>query len=792
MIKLSILKHAWPFMLFLSLGVMLAIIVQQQGRQLYGSDVSLNGYSVTFTEEILQTGNFPYWNPYINGGMPHLTGLSSTMFFPSNLLMFLFNVPVQQVFLYNCVLAIIFLGFFMYIFIDYLGCSKITACLSGVFFCLSGSFISYINPGHDVMMLAMVCLPASFYFLTKGSRENNLLFYLLAGCILGVQTFSLMYQITCYSAVCLTAYFLFLFFSGKKNALHIFYFVLTLVFVLLSSSILLLPSIGYLKNSFRSGVNYEFFSSWSLHPLETIVYIYPKFFGFLESTYWGRSQFWLHNDYLGILPLIFVFAGLYFANKNKTMWFFFSMAACILILSFGGFTPLHKLLFKIPIINGFRNSSRWLGFFSFSLVIVASFGVEYILNYCRVKITPERNIKMKKYFLSLLITGGAALLVYVIFASNRDSMTSSIKNLQQFSGRFQPASRDYVSQIIYLMIREDMLLLWIHIFAGLVLVYMTVKGWFGKGLFLFACILFVILDNGLLFLQEHIYEVGGNRYKLQCIKTEPIGQEDPRRIEISKALQTDNSLFRVMPSGELNSKNWFMSDHIQSCGGYHNAPLVNFMGMNEAGMFSDIKYLSLFNAKYIISMDMINHPYLRLVYNGGVKIFQNLLNLPRAFLSSQTVKVADSEIAKKFKEPGLIPSETLLLNEEVTQPLDMVKYKGDEVKITDFKANQVKLEAESRGNSMLFLSEVYYPEWKAYVDGKETKIYKAFGLFRAIYLPKGKHNIEFKWDPKIFYIGALISLVTFVFVLGYFIYLFLKKTHKDPLSVQTSSNLKRS
>lgn len=60
---------------------------------------------------------------------------------------------------------------------------------------------------------------------------------------------------------------------------------------------------------------------------------------------------------------------------------------------------------------------------------------------------------------------------------------------------------------------------------------------------------------------------------------------------------------------------------------------------------------------------------------------------------------------------------------------------------------------------MLFLSEVYYPAgWKAYIDGQETEIYKTNYLFRSIVVPKGKHKVEFKFEPETYYTGKKITL----------------------------------
>jgi uncharacterized membrane protein YfhO len=124
----------------------------------------------------------------------------------------------------------------------------------------------------------------------------------------------------------------------------------------------------------------------------------------------------------------------------------------------------------------------------------------------------------------------------------------------------------------------------------------------------------------------------------------------------------------------------------------------------------------------------------------------------------------------RMQEQTFEPAKEIIINEEMKEPLESLKFTGQEVKIIKYEENNITMEADNPGNSMLFLSEVYYPEWKAYVDGKETKIYQAFGLFRSIYLPKGKHKIEFRWDPKIFYLGAVTSAVMLIFIIWFILF----------------------
>ncbi|OGF48049.1 MAG: hypothetical protein A2452_04670 [Candidatus Firestonebacteria bacterium RIFOXYC2_FULL_39_67] len=772
-------EHMWSFMLFLLIGFLFIIIVQQPGRQLFGHDVALQGDGIPFMEDVISKGRLPYWNPYINAGMPHMASMNANIvFFPTTLIILLLGLPVHLYFLYDCFTGIVLAGIFMYLFIRGMNFSKLTSCISGVFFIACGSFFSYINPGHAVIMIALAFLPIIFYFIKKGVEENKFIYYLLAGFMLGLQSLVCMYQVTFYTAACMTAYFLFLFITEKKKPKHLLYYFATAVTTVFAAAIQLFQSYYFLKFTFRAGVNYEFFTSWSFHPLETIVYIYPKFFGFLESTYWGKSQFWLHNDYLGIIPWIFVFAAIYFVFKDKRVKFFLFMAISTLILAFGGFTPLYKLLFKIPVINGFRNSTRWLGFFAFSIITLAAFGFEYIKEYFKVKKEEQNSNKMRVFFRVLMVILIVFLSVYILFSSNQSSMVNDLKGLEQFNKRFPPPNLDYVAQILYQMIKDDMFLFVVYFSIGMSLIYLMVKGKLGKGLFFAGCLLMVFLDNGIRFMAPRTFNVAGSEYKVQCVKTEPANQEDPRKTDIHNFLKNDNSLYRVMPVGDLFTKNWFVSEKIQSCGGYHSAPLENYTIVQNKGLLNDFRFLSLLNVKYVISDNQIAHPYLRLVNDGKVKIHQNISILPRAFLYSQAVVLEKEKMFAKMLEQSFEPQKAIMLNESIPETLDNVKYDGKEAVITKYEENKIDLEVESSGNSMLFISEVYYPEWKAYVDGKETKIYQAFGLFRSIYLPKGKHNVEFRWDAKIFYIGASVSLFI-AFLIIFYGSLLLKKEKRE-------------
>ena len=265
-----------------------------------------------------------------------------------------------------------------------------------------------------------------------------------------------------------------------------------------------------------------------------------------------------------------------------------------------------------------------------------------------------------------------------------------------------------------------------------------------------------------------------------CVKSVPIDQPDQKRQETAAFLSGDTSLYRVMPTGELATKNWFATEKIQSTGGYHGVPLRNYFEAEKRGMLNNLNFLSLLNVKYVISDGPLNHPALRAVYDRNVKIYENITVLPRAFLYDKVSVITDADkVYAKMNDNTFKPRDSLILAQELDKKLDTFNIRGDEATIEDFRNNSLRLKVNAPGNSMLFLGDIYYPEWKAYIDGKETRIYEAFGLFRAVYLEKGEHTVEFKYSKDLFYAGLAVTLLS----ISGLILLILKEKKKKQIAV---------
>jgi uncharacterized membrane protein YfhO len=69
-------------------------------------------------------------------------------------------------------------------------------------------------------------------------------------------------------------------------------------------------------------------------------------------------------------------------------------------------------------------------------------------------------------------------------------------------------------------------------------------------------------------------------------------------------------------------------------------------------------------------------------------------------------------------------------------------------------------------NALFVLNDTYFPGWKAFVNGKRAKIYRADYTFRAIPLNAGTHQVEFIYDPMSFKLGAGMTLLGILGCIG--------------------------
>jgi hypothetical protein len=201
------------------------------------------------------------------------------------------------------------------------------------------------------------------------------------------------------------------------------------------------------------------------------------------------------------------------------------------------------------------------------------------------------------------------------------------------------------------------------------------------------------------------------------------------------------------------------------------------------------RLLGLLNVKYVLTSSRLGPKRLRylqlLDVDENIHIYENLSCLPRAFIVHRVQVSEDGQgVLRILLEPGFDLGSEIVL-EKLPPPgfvarvaesdVELSRPEGDgagqggiaqaTAEIARYEPNYVQIEANSSDDGFLFLSDSYYPGWKAYVDGNETEIYQADYAFRAVYLTSGQHTVEFSYEPRSFRVASLASALALLAVI---------------------------
>ncbi|MBI4378926.1 MAG: YfhO family protein [Nitrospinae bacterium] len=170
--------------------------------------------------------------------------------------------------------------------------------------------------------------------------------------------------------------------------------------------------------------------------------------------------------------------------------------------------------------------------------------------------------------------------------------------------------------------------------------------------------------------------------------------------------------------------------------------------------------------------------YIKSFQKDSITIFENKKALPRGFLVSKFCSVKDSQETVSLlrdNEFDIDLSKEVLIESD-TGPLALAEGKG-RVSFISHKPNEVLVQVNAQGNKILVMSEVYYPGWRVYIDGKEDKIFRVNGILMGVLVPDGNHLIQMVYVPVSFKIGLAISVLAWIVVICYFIRFIVRKRH---------------
>jgi hypothetical protein len=159
-----------------------------------------------------------------------------------------------------------------------------------------------------------------------------------------------------------------------------------------------------------------------------------------------------------------------------------------------------------------------------------------------------------------------------------------------------------------------------------------------------------------------------------------------------------------------------------------------------------------------------------LVHTGALNIYQRQNCLPRWYLASRILTAEDHSSAfSLLKETTILddnPGVVLELVDGAPIP-NPVDYKGGgQLTIVSEDPQYIEFNVNPDQSTYLVLADSYHPQWHAFVDGEETTVYPANGAYRAVYVPAGMHTVDFRYIPRDFQIGAIISGSTLLLLLA--------------------------
>jgi hypothetical protein len=77
-----------------------------------------------------------------------------------------------------------------------------------------------------------------------------------------------------------------------------------------------------------------------------------------------------------------------------------------------------------------------------------------------------------------------------------------------------------------------------------------------------------------------------------------------------------------------------------------------------------------------------------------------------------------------------------------------------------FTAMRQKIDVDTPSAAMVVVTQAYYHDWKALVDGKPAPLWRANYAFQAIEVPAGQHEVTLVYQDEAFKAGSIVSVCT--------------------------------
>jgi hypothetical protein len=158
----------------------------------------------------------------------------------------------------------------------------------------------------------------------------------------------------------------------------------------------------------------------------------------------------------------------------------------------------------------------------------------------------------------------------------------------------------------------------------------------------------------------------------------------------------------------------------------------------------------------------VRDPALPVAYDRrDLRVYANPGALPRAgVVDVQRVVASEEAELDAVLDPGFDGRRTVVTSTRL--PGLRVGPPGEaagSARIVVYEPERVVVEAVARQPSELVLTDLHHPGWNVELDGENAALHRVNYLLRGTSLPAGRHRVEFRYEPRTWRLGWIVSLV---------------------------------
>jgi len=713
----------------------------------------------------------PLWNPYILCGNPLFANIDIAIGYPFYI--FDFFMSAGKAVKWNFLLHISLGGIFMYLFLKVLNLTPFGAIVGAITFMFGGYMQSFIP--HPELWVTTIYIPLIFSLFELGLRKEKNIYIVFGGIALALQILSGVPQIVYYTLLALFLYAIYYSLVRDRSAKFtpIYYFIGLALLGFCLSAFQLIPTYEYYLQSAK----YHFQIAGDASQLMPVLSHAILFFIGVADPY--------TSGFIGIAGLLLALFAI-LLRRNKLTFFFAGLSVLVLISVFE-ITKFYKILFYVPGFNMFNSLHRFISIYAFGISILAGFGAASLSDALNSEKSPYR----RRLYLTLLIIACIIIIsaaVTYLFKDHIINYGQKFVEAKVLARPGHPFSAQYYYKKLDDLYNAASNVIQIAILPVLGLLLITAlkgKKRLKNAAFQIGLASIVIL------------ELYGHWQRLDWKLVDPVEYYRPG--EAISFIKKDTSIYRAFgldssnryhfdfennqKINELLTPNLATVHHIHDPQGMNNFnqwsywQVLNLINRGKSpleGVFSRDPFhllaitnphhnlLDLLNIKYLLTYHPIEeNKRWELVFDNGVKVYQNKKVIPRAFMGYDYKRIQDEDtLLRTLNNPDFNAREIVIVDKDIDGVIGSAS--SNSVDIKRYNPLEVKIDVYTENPGILVLGDSFYPGWRARVDGIPQKIVRAYSIFRAVHIPQGKHEVTFFYRPLSFIAGLFITMVTII------------------------------